>query len=54
MTGKVYDVLGLAHPDRRLAEIRAAYDAVPEPERDALVAWVQRVLAERGYPAEGE
>lgn len=48
---QVYDVLGLARPDHRLAEIRAAYDAIPEQDRDELVAWVRKFLNERGYNA---
>lgn len=49
----VFDIMGLARPDNRLAEMRAEYDTVPEQARDDYLEEIKKLthefLTARGY-----
>lgn len=45
----VYDDLGLARPDKRLAELKVQYDQVPPEHKDEFLEEVRTLLASRGW-----
>lgn len=45
----IYDDFGLDRPDRRLSELRASYDVMPEDKRQEFYEMIERWLIENGF-----
>jgi len=49
---EVYEVLGFNSVDRRLRELQAEYDAIPEDKKDDMLEVIRRWMREQGWKKE--
>ena len=50
---EIYDIMGLDRPDKRLRELQAEYDAIPEDHKDDMLEVIRRWMREQGWKNEG-
>jgi len=50
---EIYDIMGLDRPDKRLRELQAEYDAIPEDHKDDMLEVIRRWMREQGWKKEG-